>query len=128
VDTTRSWVRIIRTGPGAPDTVPYHLAPPLAVVWLPSKPLDTAIHGASYRLEAQITWDSTPNWGLGSTTPAWKVTHLEATTYTPNVFAQGPLLQAPLEALFPTLAGTGNAAFQTWASKTASTVQDSLAH
>ncbi|HXP89835.1 MAG TPA: hypothetical protein VN931_02785, partial [Fibrobacteria bacterium] len=52
VDTTRSWVRIIRTGPGAPDTVPYHLAPPLAVVWLPSKPLDTAIHGASYRLEA----------------------------------------------------------------------------
>jgi hypothetical protein len=127
VDTVHSWVRIIRTGPGAPDTVPYHLAPPLAVVWLPSKPLDTAIHGATYRLEAQITWDSTPNWGAGPTTPAWKVTQLVATTYTPRVFAQGPLLQAPLEALFPTLAASGNAAFQSWAAGTSTSTLDSLA-
>jgi hypothetical protein len=60
-------------------------------------------------------------------TPAWKVSDLVATTYTPKVFSQGPVLQAPLEALFPTLAASGFAAFQSWAGSTSKPVQDSLA-
>ena len=129
VDTTHSWVRIIRTtGPGSPDTITYHLAVPLAVVWLPDRPSDSALHGAQYMLDAQITWDSTANWGAGPTSPAWKVTHLQAVTYTPKVFTQGPSLQAPIEALFPTLAGSGNSAFRTWAASKSQSVQDSLAH
>jgi hypothetical protein len=128
VDTVRSWVRIIRlTGPGSPDTVPYHLAPPLAVVWLPSKPQDSALHGEQYRLEARIVWDSSSDWGTGGAAPAWKVTQLLATTYTPKVFSQGPALQAPIEALFPSLAASGFASFRTWAAGNTQPVQDSLA-
>ena len=128
VDTVHSWMRIIRlTGPGAPDTMPYHLAPPSAVIWLPTNPLDSAILGAQYRLEAQIVWDSSANWGTGSGAPAWKVNQLSAITYTPKVFSQGPALQAPIEFLFPSLARSGYASFQTWAAGKAQSVQDSLA-
>lgn len=127
VDTSASQVRIIRMdGPGAPDTIGYHLATPLAVAWLPDKPGDSAIHGATYRMEAHIRWDAAPGWGQGS--PAqWQVADLSATTYTPAVFQQGPILQAPLEALFPRLAGSGFAAFQAFFQDTSKSAQDSLA-
>lgn len=112
VDTTHSYLRIIRLdGGGAPDTIAYHLAPPSAVAWVPEKPADTARHGAHYRLEARIVWDSSTAWGNGSTQKEWKTSTLSATTYTPSVFAQGRTFQAPLEALFPQLAGSGIAAF-----------------
>lgn len=112
VDTTRSYMRIIRLdGSGAPDTVDYHLAPPSAVAWLPGKASDMALRGAHYRLEARIVWDSSAVWGNGATQKEWKTTALSATTYTPSTYALGQSFQAPLEALFPQLAGSGFSAF-----------------
>lgn len=112
VDTARSWMRIIRMdGAGGPDTVDYHLAPPSAVAWFPGKASDRVLRGAHYRLEARIVWDSSAAWGNGATQKEWKTTTLSATTYTPSTYALGQSFQAPLEALFPQLAGFGFSAF-----------------
>jgi len=112
VDTARSWMRIIRTdGSAAPDTVDYHLAPPSAVAWLARKASDLALRGAHYRLEAHIVWDSAAAWGNGTAQKEWKTTTLSATTYTPSIYALGQSFQAPVEALFPQLAGSGFSAF-----------------
>jgi hypothetical protein len=113
VDTGRSWMRIIRTdGSPAPDTVDYHLAPPSAVAWIPGKASDLAVHGTHYRLEAHIVWDSAAAWGgNGTAQKEWKTTTLSATTYTPSTYALGQSFQAPIEALFSQLAGSGFSAF-----------------
>jgi hypothetical protein len=114
VDTARSQVRVIRLdGPGAPDTMPYRMGNGLSVAWLPIRSVDTVLHGATYRLEAHLVWDSSAAFCAGGKSPEWKVSDFHAQTYTPATYRLESV-QAPAEALLPAVAAMGSAGLEAY--------------